>query len=184
MFETYKTEHIVTNLTRYESNDFYNQTTQEGHSMMCGNQSASEPSAFEAAVQGLLADLQTATPRIDGYFAATKKEVVGGGTGISATVYGVAQCIETITESGCRECMQVVTSDIQRCPPNTNGRAVDVGCFLRYSDSPFFADNQTIDIRPFLRSGESLCSSIVCLIDIFIACFLFLLTKANQRDNM
>ncbi|XP_021300907.1 putative receptor-like protein kinase At4g00960 isoform X1 [Herrania umbratica] len=140
---------------RYESNDFYNQTTQEGHSMMCGNQSASEPSAFEAAVQGLLADLQTATPRIDGYFAATKKEVVGGSTGISATVYGVAQCIETITESGCRECMQVVTSDIQRCPPNTNGRAVDVGCFLRYSNSPFFADNQTIDIRPFLRTGSS-----------------------------
>ncbi|XVF14714.1 hypothetical protein REPUB_Repub09cG0085400 [Reevesia pubescens] len=137
---------------RYESNNFYDQSTQEGHSMICGNETASETSAFEEAVQGLLADLQVATPRINGYFTATKKEVVGGR---NATVYGVAQCIETITESGCRDCMQVVTTDIQRCPPNTNGRAVDVGCFLRYSDSPFFADNQTTDITPFLRTGNS-----------------------------
>ncbi|XVF58890.1 hypothetical protein PTKIN_Ptkin07bG0102500 [Pterospermum kingtungense] len=140
---------------RYESNNFYDQSTQEGHSMICGNDSASQPTAFEAAVQGLLADLQVATPRINGYFAATKKEVVvSSGVG-DTTVYGVAQCIETITESGCRDCMQVVTTDIQRCPPNKDGRAVDVACFLRYSDSPFFADNQTTDIRPFLRTGSS-----------------------------
>ncbi|XVE80788.1 hypothetical protein DITRI_Ditri15bG0008400 [Diplodiscus trichospermus] len=120
--------------------------------MLCGNESTTEPNAFEAAVQGLLTDLQVATPRINGYFAATKKEVISGG---NATVYGVAQCIETITKTGCGECLQVVTTDIQRCPPNTNGRAVDVGCFLRYSDSPFFPDNKTTDIKPFLQTGSS-----------------------------
>ncbi|XWS44620.1 hypothetical protein CRYUN_Cryun15aG0063600 [Craigia yunnanensis] len=145
-------------ILRYESNNFYDQNTQEGHSMICGNESASAPSAFEPAVRGLLADLQVATPRINGYFVATKKEVIvgsGGGSGGNTTVYGVAQCIETITESGCLDCMQVVTTDIQRCPPNKDGRAVDVGCFLRYSDSPFFADNQTTDITPFLPTGSS-----------------------------
>ncbi|OMP01143.1 hypothetical protein COLO4_12134 [Corchorus olitorius] len=134
---------------RYESNNFYDQSTQEGHSMICGNQSASDTNTFEAAVEGLLTDLQKATPRINGYYAAIKKEVN------AATVYGVAQCIGTITKSGCQDCMQVVTTDIQKCPPNTNGRAVDVGCFLRYSASPFFADNQTTDIAPFLKPGSS-----------------------------
>ncbi|KAK8631825.1 hypothetical protein V6N13_028603 [Hibiscus sabdariffa] len=140
---------------RYESNNFYDQYTQEGHTMICGNRTAPEPSAFAATVLELLADLQVATPKINGYFAATKKEVVGGGSAGNATVYGVAQCIETISESGCRDCMQVVNTDIQRCPPNTDGRAMDVGCFLRYSDSPFFADNQIVDIAPFLRTPSS-----------------------------
>ncbi|GKV22648.1 hypothetical protein SLEP1_g32499 [Rubroshorea leprosula] len=135
---------------RYESNNFYDQSTQEGHSMICGNQTASNPTSFNAAVGGLLNDLQAATPRINGYFAASKKEVSG-----NITVYGVAQCIETISESGCRGCMAVVYSDIQQCPPKSDGRAMDVGCFLRYSESPFFADNQTTDIAPFLKNESS-----------------------------
>ncbi|KAK9004395.1 hypothetical protein V6N11_002197 [Hibiscus sabdariffa] len=123
--------------------------------MICGNKTAPEPSAFAATVLDLLADLQVATPKINGYFAATKKEVVGDASAGNTTVYGVAQCIETITESGCRDCMQVANTDIQRCPPNTDGRAMDVGCFLRYSDSPFFADNETVDIAPFLRTPSN-----------------------------
>ncbi|KAH1082891.1 hypothetical protein J1N35_022652 [Gossypium stocksii] len=138
---------------RYESNNFYDQSTQEGHSMICGNESASEPNSFQATVQDVLANLQVATPKIKGYFAATTKKV--GDSGGNATVYGMAQCIETITKIGCHDCMQVVSTDIQRCPPNTNGRAVDVGCFLRYSNSPFFADNQTTDITPFLSTPSS-----------------------------
>ncbi|GKV42872.1 hypothetical protein SLEP1_g50234 [Rubroshorea leprosula] len=137
-------------LLRYESTNFYDQSTEEGHSMNCGNQTALNPTSFHAAVGGLLNDLQVAIPRIKGYFAAGKKEVSG-----NITVYGVAQCIETISKSGCQDCMAVVYSDIQQCPPSSDGRAIDVGCFLRYSESPFFADNQTTDIAPFLKNESS-----------------------------
>ncbi|GKV22642.1 hypothetical protein SLEP1_g32494 [Rubroshorea leprosula] len=132
---------------RYESSSFYTQSTGEGHTMVCGNQTASKRTSFNASVVGLLNDLQVATPRIDGYFAASKKEVSG-----NIKVYGVAQCIETISKSDCRNCMAVVYSDIQRCPPKSDGRAMDAGCFLRYSESPFFADNQTTDIGHFLKN--------------------------------
>ncbi|GLT86263.1 hypothetical protein SLE2022_044110 [Rubroshorea leprosula] len=135
---------------RYESNNFYQQSTSDGHTMVCGNQTASNPTSFNAALGGLLNDLQVATPRIDGYFAASKKEVSR-----NITAYGVAQCIETISKSGCRDCMAVLYNDIQQCPPKSDGRAVDVGCFLRYSESPFFADNQTTDIAPFLKNESS-----------------------------
>ncbi|GLT86261.1 hypothetical protein SLE2022_044090 [Rubroshorea leprosula] len=135
---------------RYESINFYNQSTQEGDSINCGNQTASNPTAFKAAVGGLLNDLQVAIPQIKGYFAASKKEVSG-----NITVYGVAQCIETISKSGCQDCMAVVHSNIQQCSRKSEGRAMDVGCFLRYSESPFFADNQTTDIAPFLKNAGS-----------------------------
>ncbi|KAF3450331.1 hypothetical protein FNV43_RR06411 [Rhamnella rubrinervis] len=43
----------------------------------------------------------------------------------------------------------------QGCLPDADGRAVDAGCFLRYSTTPFFADNQTTDLTPFLSNGGS-----------------------------
>lgn len=52
-------------------------------------------------------------------------------------------------------CIEVAYDNIQRCPPNTDGRAFDSGCFMRFSDRPFFADNQTINLKPFLKTTET-----------------------------
>ncbi|XP_028124302.1 cold-responsive protein kinase 1-like [Camellia sinensis] len=136
---------------RYESSSFYDQGTLPGNVGVCGNRTVSQATAFDTAVQGLLTDLKIATPKINGFFAATKSEVVGG----SATVYAVSQCAETISESTCQDCLTVAYANIQSCPPNADGRAVDAGCFLRYSDTAFFADNQTTNINPFLGGGGS-----------------------------
>lgn len=136
---------------RYESSSFYDQGTLPGNVGVCGNRTVSQATAFDTAVQGLLTDLKIATPKINGFFAATKSEVVGG----SATVYAVSQCAETISESTCQDCLTVAYANIQSCPPNADGRAVDAGCFLRYSDTAFFPDNQTTNINPFLGGGGS-----------------------------
>lgn len=140
-------------LLRYESSSFYDQATLPGNAAICGNQTASQVTAFQAAVEGLLADLEVATPRTDDFYVAYKKEVVGGG---GATVYGMAQCAETVSPSACQECLKVANGNINSCLPSTYGRAVDAGCFLRYSNTPFFADNQTTNITPFLEKGEAL----------------------------
>ncbi|KAF7130804.1 hypothetical protein RHSIM_Rhsim10G0181800 [Rhododendron simsii] len=134
---------------RYESNTFYNQTTLPGNMPICGNDTAAQPTAFQTAAQGLLMDLETATPRINGYFAAATRAVSVGGS----TVYAVAQCAQSVSESGCLGCLQVAYGNIQSCPPDTNGRAVDAGCFFRYSDTAFFGANQTTNITPFLGVG-------------------------------
>ncbi|XP_022714632.1 cold-responsive protein kinase 1-like [Durio zibethinus] len=138
---------------RYESNVFYQQNTQIGHQGVCGNRTATQQSVFETTVGGLLGDLIVATPRIKSFFAASSRQVVGVNGNV--TVYGVAQCVETIDERGCKACLDVAYANIQRCPPKSDGRAVDTGCFLRYSDLPFFGANHTIDIRPFLKSGNT-----------------------------
>ncbi|KAK0596356.1 hypothetical protein LWI29_014901 [Acer saccharum] len=140
---------------RYESSLFYDQSTQEGRFGFCGNRTALQVTAFSAAVKELVQNLQVTTPKISGFFVASKEELVGGGGGNNTGVYGVAQCVETISESGCRDCLATAYDNIQRCFGNAFGWAVDVGCFIRYSDTPFFADNQTTNLAPFLKMASS-----------------------------
>ncbi|KAL6285099.1 hypothetical protein ACE6H2_009489 [Prunus campanulata] len=138
---------------RYESSGFFNQPTLPGSVGVCGNKNASQSTAFSAAARKLLMDLQLATPKINGFFAATKNEVVGSGSG-NETVYGVAQCAETISKTGCQDCLKVANDNLQSCLLlDTDGTAVDAGCFLRYSRTSFFPDNQTTNIASFLKTG-------------------------------
>ncbi|KAH1226301.1 Cysteine-rich receptor-like protein kinase 3 [Glycine max] len=137
---------------RYESNGFFDQTTLAGNSMICGNQTAvGATTSFNTTAQQVLMELQIATPKITGFFAATKTQLAGGGA-----IYAIAQCAETATESACLDCLTVGYNNIHICLPNTDGRAFDAGCFMRYSETAFFADNQTIDITPFLKQGDIL----------------------------
>lgn len=69
----------------------------------------------------------------------------------------MAQCAETVTQTGCRDCLTVAYRNIQGCLPNANGRSIDAACFMRYSETAFFADNQTTDILPFLGRGNLFC---------------------------
>ncbi|KAF6160760.1 hypothetical protein GIB67_035961 [Kingdonia uniflora] len=136
----------------YESNEFYDQTTLPGNVGVCGNKTVSQGTIFNEAVDKLLGDLLVATPRIHGFFAVAKRDIVNGG---GTVLYGVGQCAETVTESGCKDCLTVAYSNIESCPPDADGRAVDAGCFLRYSDTSFFNNNQTTDLTPFLKQGNS-----------------------------
>lgn len=137
---------------RYQEYNFFDEATDSGNTGFCGNRTAVGAGGFKELVGQLLRDLCTVTPRIDGYFAAVKREEVGGG----AVVYGVAQCALTVSEEACGQCLQVAYQNIEACPPVGDGRAIDEGCFLRYSDTPFFSNNQTTDISFLLKKGPSL----------------------------
>ncbi|KAK7387339.1 hypothetical protein VNO78_28065 [Psophocarpus tetragonolobus] len=134
---------------RYESDRFYDQTNELGSGVSCGNTS-STVTGFRGAGEQALIELQTATPKTNDFYAATKTQVAGG-----SAIYAVAQCVETATQINCLNCMQVAYNNLHSCLPNTEGRAYDAGCFMRYSTTPFFADNQTIDIAPYLKQGDS-----------------------------
>nr|XP_011459210.1 PREDICTED: cysteine-rich receptor-like protein kinase 2 [Fragaria vesca subsp. vesca] len=135
---------------RYESSAFFDQTTLPGNVGLCGNQTGSPATTFTAAAEELLMDLQVATSNINGFFTASKVVVSGSA---NTTIYGVAQCAETTSQTGCLDCLKVAYTNVQSCLPDTDGRAVDAGCFLRYSATSFFPDNQTTNITPFLKKG-------------------------------
>ncbi|KAK7393275.1 hypothetical protein VNO78_21826 [Psophocarpus tetragonolobus] len=135
---------------RYENNDFFGDNSLPGNSVRCGNQTAVDAITFNTTIQQILQNLQTATPKIKGFFATTKTQVA------DIAIYAVAQCAETFTQDTCSNCLSIQHNNLQGCLPNTNSRAIDpAGCFTRYSETPFFADNQTTDISPFLNQGGS-----------------------------
>ncbi|KAK9084347.1 hypothetical protein Scep_030818 [Stephania cephalantha] len=66
------------------------------------------------------------------------KVVVGGGV----EVYGVAQCWRSLNKSGCRECLESARKSVVGCLPSSEGRALNVGCYVRYSTEPFYVVSQ------------------------------------------
>nr|XP_043608411.1 cold-responsive protein kinase 1-like [Erigeron canadensis] len=118
---------------------------------ICGNQSSSEPSTFNTTVQELLSGVMAATPRTsDFYVASTRQD-----SSSNATVYAIAQCVLNTSQDVCQNCINTAYNNLYTCIPLTQGRTIDLGCYMRYSETPFFRDNQTTNIIPFLNEGSS-----------------------------
>ena len=121
---------------------------------LCGNQMPYQPAIFTQAVDGLLLDIKDATPKTTNFYvASTRQNTNGNGNG---TVYAIAQCIQNITEGICQNCINAAYTSLSNCLPNTEGRSIYMGCFARYSETPFFNDNQTIDITNFNKLNSQL----------------------------
>nr|XP_043632315.1 cysteine-rich receptor-like protein kinase 2 [Erigeron canadensis] len=135
---------------RYENNNFYMEANVRGNVGVCGNQTSTQ-SAFTETVKKVLSDLRVATPRKPDFYGASMRQV----TGSNLKVYAIAQCNINITKSDCAECLSIRTSTLSDCLPSTIGRAFDAGCFMRYSNTAFFRDNQTTDLKPFLKGDQN-----------------------------
>ncbi|KAK4278125.1 hypothetical protein QN277_016016 [Acacia crassicarpa] len=136
---------------RYESSGFFDQNTDAGNNIVCGDK-AKNSTELASTVEQVITNLGTATPRIPGYYAATKAPVPNSN---GSSIYAFAQCLETLTQSGCQDCLNTGLKNFQICLPNTNAKTYDAGCFMRYSTTAFFADNQTTNIKHFLKQGGS-----------------------------
>ncbi|KAI3798743.1 hypothetical protein L1987_34021 [Smallanthus sonchifolius] len=136
---------------RYENNyHFYTEASVGGNVGVCGNQTSSQPT-FVQTVKKMLSDLRVATPRRPDFYAASTRQV----TGSNVMLYAIAQCNINISQNDCAECLLTRTTTLSNCLPNTYGRSTDPGCFMQYSNTAFFRDNQATDLTPFLKDGKS-----------------------------
>ncbi|KAK7316472.1 hypothetical protein VNO77_35530 [Canavalia gladiata] len=64
----------------------------------------------------------------------------GGGfaVGEGEGVYALAQCWKTVGEKGCRDCLRKAGNEVRGCLPKREGRALNSGCYLRYSTAKFY----------------------------------------------
>lgn len=148
--------HIFAHDLRYEAHDFYSVATLQGNTGICStSRSTIKENLIDPAVESLLSELEVATPKTKGLFAAATKQVYGAGAGTGSTIYAYAQCAQTVSPSVCRSCLSVAYENIQSCPPRAGGSSVDAGCFLRYSDTSFFPDNAITNITPYVQGGEN-----------------------------
>ncbi|KAL7161692.1 hypothetical protein ACSBR2_042213 [Camellia fascicularis] len=63
-------------------------------------------------------------------------EVKGGMPG----AYALGQCWNTLNSTGCQVCLEDAWEDVKKCLPGAEGRALNAGCYLRYSSQKFFGN--------------------------------------------
>ncbi|XP_047332634.1 cysteine-rich receptor-like protein kinase 42 [Impatiens glandulifera] len=70
----------------------------------------------------------------------TELAVGNGGFGVGEIkgVFGLAQCWETLSSEGCRECLFKAAKELKHCLPRNEGRGMNAGCYLRYSTTKFY----------------------------------------------
>ncbi|GKC45991.1 cysteine-rich receptor-like protein kinase 2, partial [Tanacetum coccineum] len=134
----------------YENINFFTERNQRQHYFVCDNITSPQPKEFRKAAKKLLRDLTAAAPRTSSFYAASTRQQGDG----NATAYAIAQCNLNVSQSVCSECLKSRSLDLDDCFPAITGRAMDTACFIRYSRTPFFGQNQTTDISSLLWDDD------------------------------
>ncbi|PKA55805.1 Cysteine-rich receptor-like protein kinase 42 [Apostasia shenzhenica] len=102
----------------------------------CSNSTVggSVQATFTNSTAKLMRNLTAAAPSEKDYYAVGSVVVSP-----ALTVYGMAQCWRSLNVSGCRECLDKGRQSITgQCLPADDAKAMNAGCFLRYSTEPFY----------------------------------------------
>ncbi|KAL2347301.1 hypothetical protein Fmac_001301 [Flemingia macrophylla] len=122
---------------RAENYSFFDEYTGPGDRAACGNTTKKNTSFQVAAKQTVLRAVQDAA-NDKGY---ARGNVAVAGT-INQSVYVLADCWRTLDQSSCKACLENASSSILGCLPWSEGRALNTGCFMRYSDTDFLNKEQ------------------------------------------
>lgn len=116
---------------RAENYSFYKEYTGPGDTVVCGN-TTWKNSSFEESTRQAVSQAMSTAPRNQNYARA---QVAVPATNMWA--YALADCWKTLDERSCRACLENASASILGCLPSSEGRALNTGCFMRYSDTNF-----------------------------------------------
>ncbi|KAK6930986.1 Gnk2-homologous domain [Dillenia turbinata] len=117
---------------RAENYSFFEEYRGPEERAVCGNKTRKSSNFQESARQAILQAVADA-PNNNRY--AMAKVGVSGTKNESA--YVLADCWKTLNASACRACLDNASASIMDCLPWSEGRALNTGCFMRYSDMDF-----------------------------------------------
>lgn len=117
---------------RVQNYSFFQEYTGPNDMVVCGNQTRKSSSFEDAAIQAVARAVASA-PGND-YYARAKVAVPGA---VNQSAYVLANCWKTLDPSSCKACLKNASSSIQKCLPRSEGRVLNTGCFMRYSDTNF-----------------------------------------------
>lgn len=116
---------------RLQNYSFYDEFTGPDDRTVCGN--TTKDMNFQKSARRALLDAVEEAPT-NGGFARTKAVV---SKSKNDSVYVLANCWRTVDANSCRACLTNASASIMRCLPSSEGRAMNTGCFMRYSDKDF-----------------------------------------------
>lgn len=117
---------------RAENYSFYEEFAGPLDRAECGNNSITNSIFRQSARQAVARAIETA-PSNGGY---ARIQVAPPGTS-NASVYLLAQCWRNLNRTSCTSCLQNASASILKCLPRSEARALNTGCFMRYSNLDF-----------------------------------------------
>lgn len=128
----------------YAGHNFSSQPVDQFDDSLCGAANVSgDAGSFGSAVSGLIWNLTSEASGRSNYY------VVGSGKASSKVeIFGMAQCWRSLNATGCRTCLEDGRRRAIGCLPATDGRALNAGCYVRYSTQSFYE-------TPLHSSGKS-----------------------------
>lgn len=120
---------------RHENYRFFEEYKGPEDRVVCGN-GTRKSSAFQESARRAVRQAVAIAPSRGG-FARGKVEV-----GANESAYVLANCWRTLNASSCRACLDNASTSISRCFPLSEGRVLNTGCFMRYSDVNFLNPEQ------------------------------------------
>ncbi|CAM8876710.1 unnamed protein product [Rhodiola kirilowii] len=99
---------------------------------VCGNKTR-KSAAFQQSAKQAVSLAVSAAQSGGGY----GKSHLGNGVATNESVHVLADCWNTLNASSCKACLDEATTSILTCLPWSEGRALQTGCFMRYSDTDF-----------------------------------------------
>ncbi|KAG7980124.1 hypothetical protein I3843_05G166000 [Carya illinoinensis] len=117
---------------RSENYSFFEEYKGPSDRAVCGNTTRKNPT-FGESVRRAVMDTVEAAPSHKGYARAQ----VGVPGTVNESAYVLADCWRTLNASSCRACLDNASASILECLPRSEGRALNTGCFMRYSDRDF-----------------------------------------------
>ncbi|KAL5725069.1 Cell division control protein 2 [Ranunculus cassubicifolius] len=122
---------------RVENHTFFDEISAPDDKTLCGNATRKGIRFQESARRALLDAVREAP--VEGGFARPQVHVSGS---MNDSAYVLANCWRTVSESSCRACLDNASASVMQCLPWSEGRVLNAGCFLRYSDTDFLNAEQ------------------------------------------
>ncbi|EXB82556.1 Cysteine-rich receptor-like protein kinase 2 [Morus notabilis] len=120
---------------------------------VCGNATRKGSVFGESARQAVAQAVAAAgAPSITRGYAKAKVAVR------NETAYVLADCWRSLNQSSCSKCLDNASRSIVKCLPWSEGRALNTGCFMRYSDRDF--------LNKEAGSGSSRASWVVIVVSV------------------
>lgn len=105
----------------------------------CGAHNNTEQ-GFKDLVIEVITHLVDWTPRNGGFSLHHK-------TFNDTTIFGMGSCLKTLDPQSCSACLTDGALSAMSCLPATEGRALNAGCVLRYSDYKFYNDGGILAVE-------------------------------------
>ena len=118
---------------RFENYIFFDEYKGPEDTAVCGNLTQNDPNYRQAAKEAVMQVVNVA-PGNRGF---AKARVSVAGRANESAAYALGQCWRSLNRSSCRLCLQIASASMLSCLPVSEGRALNTGCFMRYSNTDF-----------------------------------------------